>query len=90
VLTPEGGEQKIDVVGVLPGILTIALKAKAPAAGAGASQVEMVAGTRNRLVLRGQNKRCIPDPRTAGLIKQVELVTGECQRLCLLFQAPQL
>ena len=45
VLTPEDGELKIDVAGDLAGILTIAVKAKAPAAGAGAAQVELVAGT---------------------------------------------
>ena len=45
VLTPEDGELKIDVVSDLAGILTIAVKAKAPAAGAEASQVELDAGT---------------------------------------------
>ena len=44
ILTPEGGELKIDVRGDLAGILAIALKSKRPAGGAGHSQVEMVAG----------------------------------------------
>ena len=45
ILTPEAGELKIDVRGDLAGILAISLKTKTPAAGAGVSQVEMVAGT---------------------------------------------
>ncbi|KAB2756311.1 recombinase family protein [Brucella anthropi] len=45
ILTPEDDELKIDVRGELAGILAISLKGKRPAAGAGRSQVEMVAGT---------------------------------------------
>jgi site-specific DNA recombinase len=46
ILTPENGELQIDVRGELSGILAVSLKSKTPAARAGASQVEMVAGTR--------------------------------------------
>jgi site-specific DNA recombinase len=45
ILTPEGGELKIDVRGDLAGILAISLKMKTPATWTGVSQVEMVAGT---------------------------------------------
>ena len=48
ILTPENGELQIDVRGDLAGILAVSLKSKRPAGGAGRSQVEMVAGTRNR------------------------------------------
>jgi site-specific DNA recombinase len=44
LLTPEAGDLRIDVRGDLAGILAVSLKTKAPAAGAGVSQVEMVAG----------------------------------------------
>lgn len=47
ILTPGDGELKIDVRGDLAGILAVALKTKTPATGAGVSQFEMVAGTRN-------------------------------------------
>jgi hypothetical protein len=56
VLTPENGEFKIDLRGDLAGILTIATNAKRPLPGGNglsidelASQVELVAGTRNQL-----------------------------------------
>jgi site-specific DNA recombinase len=45
ILTPENGALQIDVRGELAGILAISLKSKTPATRAGASQVEMVAGT---------------------------------------------
>ncbi|WP_244294074.1 recombinase family protein [Pannonibacter carbonis] len=45
VLTPEEGELQIDVRGDLAGILSVSLKSKRPAGGAGRVQVEMVAGT---------------------------------------------
>ena len=45
VLTPENGTLQIDVRGDLAGILAVSLKSKTPATRAGASQVEMVAGT---------------------------------------------
>ncbi len=45
ILTPENGELQIDVRGDLSGILAVSLKSKTLAARAGASQVEMVAGT---------------------------------------------
>jgi hypothetical protein len=53
ILTPEAGGLNIDVRGDLAGILTISLKGKTPALGAGASasQFEMVAGTRSRRLL---------------------------------------
>ena len=46
ILTPENGELQIDVRGDLSGILAVSLKSNTPAARAGESQVEMVAGTR--------------------------------------------
>jgi len=49
ILTPKDDELLIDVQGDLSGILSISLKSKAPASGAGASQVEMVAGARFEL-----------------------------------------
>jgi site-specific DNA recombinase len=44
VLTPGGGELKIDVRGDLAGILAVALKTKTPATRAGVSQFELVSG----------------------------------------------
>jgi site-specific DNA recombinase len=45
ILTPEGGELKIDVRGDLAGILAISLKMKTPATWTGVSQGRDVAGT---------------------------------------------
>jgi site-specific DNA recombinase len=45
ILTPQNGTLQIDVRGDLAGILAISLKSKTPTTRAGASQVEMVAGT---------------------------------------------
>ncbi|MCI0598580.1 MAG: recombinase family protein [Beijerinckiaceae bacterium] len=45
ITSPENGTLQIDVRGDLAGILAISLKSKTPAARAGESQVEMVAGT---------------------------------------------
>lgn len=44
ILTPENGELQIDVRGDLAGILAVSLKTKTPAARAGGSQFEVVAG----------------------------------------------
>jgi len=57
VLTPEDGEIKIELIGDLAGILSVAANAKAPATGAGASQVELVAGARSDQNLRTQKSR---------------------------------
>ncbi|MBO6924296.1 MAG: recombinase family protein, partial [Roseicyclus sp.] len=46
VLTPSDGKVEIDVQGDLAGILTLSVKKRSPAGGAGPSQVKMVAGAR--------------------------------------------
>lgn len=50
VLTPQDGELKIELRGDLAGVLSVAANKKSPSSTDGlVSQVEMVAGTRNRL-----------------------------------------
>ena len=44
MLTPVDGKVEIDVRGDLAGILTLSVKTKNPAGGAGSSQAKMVAG----------------------------------------------
>jgi site-specific DNA recombinase len=68
VLTPEGGEFQTDVRGDLTGILAISLKSKRPVAGAGRSQVKMVAGRRDHQSLR--------DTKSNGVRGQAGLLDG--------------
>jgi hypothetical protein len=76
ILTPEDGELQINVRGDLAGILTIAVKAKAPATRAGGSQVELVAGTGSNLNLRTQKGRPVGATDLRDLASQFEMVAG--------------
>ena len=66
VLTPEGGEVRIDVRGDLAGILKIALGKQRPRVDVGSEQAKLVAGSRSHLDLRS----------VADLVEQVEMVAG--------------
>ena len=73
VLTPEDGELKIELVGDLAGILSVAANAKAPG---GPSQVEVVAGGRSYQSLRTQKSRPVRAAVLSNLASQVEMVAG--------------
>ena len=76
ILTPAGGELRVDVRGDLAGILAISLKSKRPARGAGRSQVEMVAGTCSDQNLRTQKSRPVGAADLRDLVSQFEMVAG--------------
>ncbi|MGV2981863.1 recombinase family protein, partial [Camelimonas sp. ID_303_24] len=76
ILIPEEEEIQIDVRGDLAGILSISLKSKRPAARAGQSQFEMVAGTGSDQNLRKQKSHPGGAADLRDLASLFEMVAG--------------
>ncbi len=76
ILTPTEDEMLIDVRGDLAGILSVSLKRKKPATGAGQSQFELVAGGRSNLNLQTKDGHPVAAADLRELASQVEMVAG--------------